>query len=282
LSLVNGAFSERFARIAAANGREVEVVEVPWGQVVTAEMVADRLRQSPDVDAVTVVHSETSTGALTEIEALAGVVHEAGDVVLLVDSVTGVGGAPVESDAWSLDFVLTGSQKALALPPGLALGVAQPTALARAEMQDHRGVYFDLLEFESNIIKHQTPNTPALSLLYALRAQLERIDTETVAGRWQRHDLMARRTWEWVAGRADRGLAILAPEGARSPTVTSITLPSNHTGPAVTAALKERGFVIGTGYGKLKETAIRIGHMGDHTVAELDALLEALGEVLDR
>ena len=167
LALVNGAFSDRFRKIAESNGLTVDVLEVPWGQIHTPGLVADKLRAG-GYDAVTVVHSETSTGALNPIKELAQVVHDSGDVVLLVDSVTGLAGAPVESDAWSLDFVLTGSQKALALPPGMALGVAQTSALERARGNTNRGTYFDFLDFEKNIEKNQTPNTPPLSLLYAL------------------------------------------------------------------------------------------------------------------
>ena len=179
LSLVNGAFSERFYRIALAHGVEAVALEVPLGAAHTPEVVAEALAKDW-YDAVTVVHSETSTGVLNPIRELAEVVHSKPGRLLLVDSVTGVAGAQVESDSWGLDFVLTGSQKALALPPGLALGVAQPAALERARSTPNRGVYFDLVEFESFILKNQTPNTPALSLMYALAAQVERIEAEGI------------------------------------------------------------------------------------------------------
>jgi len=281
LSLVNGAFSERFYRIALANGCEAHALEVPLGQVHTPEMVAQALRAQA-YDAVTAVHSETSTGALNPVAELAAVVHRSPGTLFLVDAVSSLAGTPVESDAWELDFVLTGSQKALALPPGLALGVAQPAALERAKASPQRGIYFDFVEFESYIRKHQTPNTPAVSLLFALAAQIQRIETETVEGRWARHRAMAERTWAWAAEMQSRGIAVgvLAPVGYRSPTVTCLTLPPGRTGPQVTEALKARGFTISAGYGALKDSTIRIGHMGDHTVAELDELLQALEEVL--
>lgn len=281
LSLVNGAFSERFYQIARACGFETDALRVPLGEAHAPERVADALR-GQSYDAVTVVHSETSTGVLNPIADLARVVHDAGDVVLLVDSVTGVAGAPVESDAWALDFVLTGSQKALALPPGLALGVAQDGMLARAREARNRGVYFDLVEFDKYLAKNQTPNTPALSLLYALQVQLQQIAAEGIEARWARHAAMAERCWQWAGEMTQRGtpLGVLAPPGCRSPTVTCLTLPPGRTGPAVTAALAARGWTIGAGYGELKDATIRIGHMGDHTVAELDALLAQLAEVL--
>jgi len=281
LSLVNGAFSERFFQIARACGVEAEALSVPLGQAHTPEMLADALKGG-GFDAVTVVHSETSTGALNPIADLARVAHGAGDVTLLVDSVTGIAGAPVESDAWELDFVLTGSQKALALPPGLAFAVARDTVLDRAKSKRDRGIYFDLVEFDKSIRKNQTPNTPALSLFYALAAQLADIRQETIEARWDRHAAMARRTWTWVDELRDSGvgISVLSPEGSRSPTVTCVALPPTHNGDAVNKAMKARGFTISAGYGTLKDTSIRIGHMGDHTVAELDVLLETLREVL--
>jgi len=281
LSLVNGAFSDRFHKIALACGLEADVLEAEWGGIHEPARLADALK-SGRYDAVTVAHSETSTGALNPIAELAKVTHAAGDVVLLVDSVTGVAGNPVESDAWALDFVLTGSQKALALPPGLAFGAAQPNLLERARTQKSRGIYFDFLEFEKFTLQNQTPNTPAISLLFALARQLDHIDAETLPVRWARHEAMARRTWEWAEQMTGHGVpvAVLAPEGHRSWTVSCLTMPPGKKGSDVNAAMKARGITISAGYGKLKDSTIRIGHMGEHTVAELDRVLAALEEVL--
>lgn len=281
LSLVNGAFAERFYRIALATGLEAEALEVDYGEVNTPEALAAAL-ESGDFDAVTVVHSETSTGVLNPIHELAAVAHEAGDVVLLVDTVSGAAGAELHTDDWELDFTLTGSQKALALPPGLAFGVANERILERASRKPDRGIYFDLIEFDRFIRKNQTPNTPAISLLYALAAQMQRFEAEGMENRWARHADMAANVYAWVDYMRGDGfeLRILAPEGYRSPTVTCIELPAPLTGPDVNRAMKERGYTITTGYGRLKEHFIRIGHMGDHTVAETERLLEVLEDVL--
>lgn len=281
LSLVNGAFSERFYQIALACGLEADALRVPLGDAHDPDRVAAALHGG-SYDAVTVVHSETATGVLNPIAEIARVVHEAGDVVVLVDSVTGIAGAPVETDGWALDMVLTGSQKALALPPGLALGVANDAVLARAREARGRGIYFDLVEFEKYLAKHQTPNTPALSLFYALEVQLRHIAAEGIEARWARHAAMAERCWQWADDMTQHGIpvGVLAPPGFRSPTVTCLTLPPGTTGPAVASAMAARGWTIGAGYGELKDATIRIGHMGDHTVAELDALLAQLAEVL--
>ncbi len=281
LSLVNGAFSDRFYRISAACGLDTDKLEAPLGNGFSADELAAAL-EGKDYDAVTVVHSETATGALNPIEQLAKAAHAAGDVVLLVDSVSGMAGARVETDAWGLDYVLTGSQKAFALPPGLAFCTASENVLERARQKKDRGIYFDLIEFDKYIRKNQTPNTPAVSLLYALQVQLEHITSEGIENRWKRHQAMAERTWRWVDEMRERGIAlsVLAPEGFRSPTVTCIRMPEGKLGSAVTSAMKSKGFVIGSGYGAEKDLMIRIGHMGEHTVAELEVLLEALGSVL--
>jgi predicted phosphoserine aminotransferase len=281
LCLVNGAFSERFYRIAKASGVEADPLEVALGEVNTPAALEKALRRGI-YDAVTVVHSETSTGVLNPIRELAQAARAAGDVVLLVDSVSGMAGTPVETDGWRIDFMLTGSQKCFALPPGLAFAAAQPNILERAKTKHDRGIYFDLIEFEKNIQKNQTPNTPALSLFYALDAQLQAIQRETIEARWARHQAMARRTYAWVEEMRERGilLEVLAPEGFRSPSVTCIKVPEGKSGSKISAEMKARGFVIASGYGPLKDATFRIGHMGDHTLDELDELLDVLREVL--
>ena len=282
LALVNGAFSERFARIATACGRETELMQVPLGASFDLGAVRAQLAARAWA-AITVVHSETSTGVLTDVHALTVLAHEF-DVPCLVDSVTGVGGTPVEADGWALDFVLTGSQKALALPPGLAFGVASERFIAQAKSGVARGVYFDLVEFESYGAKHQTPNTPALSLLYALDAQLPRIAAEGIEGRWARHAAMADATHAWVAAlaqRTGRAFGILAAPGQRSHTVTAVTVPDGLDGQTIVKSVAARGYVIGDGYGSLKGRTFRIGHMGDHTLATLAGCLAACDSAVD-
>ncbi len=282
LALVNGAFSDRFAKIGEACGFAVDRMEVPWGEAHDPAAVASRL-ETGDYDAVTVVHSETSTGVLNPIHELAGVVNRALDVVLLVDSVTGVGGAPMEGDAWQLDYVLTGSQKAMALPPGLAFALAGPRVMERSASATRKGVYFDLQAFAANLEKNQTPNTPAVSLLYSLHYQMGRMRAETMEGRWARHEAMRDRCVAWVDEMREGsgvGIEVLAPEGYRSPTVTCISLPEGMAGSQIARGMRDAGFVIAPGYGKLKDSHIRIGHMGDHTLDELNGVLAQLEEIM--
>lgn len=287
LCLSCGAFSRRFFDIARATGRAADVLEAEWGRPSLPEALREALSaERGRYDLVTVVHSESSTGVLNPVADLAAVVREFDDVLIAVDAVSSLAGAPVLTDEWGLDFVLTGSQKAVAVPPGLALAVASPRALERAAEVEHRGFYFDLLKFEKNLVERgQTPNTPAVSFIYALEAQVAAIHEEGLERRWARHDAMARRTYQWVAdlaARKDDAFAVLSPEGYRSPCVTSIMLPEGLTGPEVAARAKERGYTIAPGYGKLKETTFRIGHMGDHTVEELNELLDVLDRELAR
>lgn len=282
LSLVNGAFSARFAAVARQCERDMDVLDVPWGQAVDADVVRSKLA-STKYAAVTVVHSETSTGALTDIRAVTDAAHEHG-AVCLVDSVTGIGAAELLVDAWRLDFVLTGSQKALALPPGLAFAVASAEFIESARGQPDRGLYFDLVEFDAYAAKNQTPNTPAIPLLFAADVQLAAIVAETVEARWARHTAMANRTYEWVdalSSRHGNALHVLALEGRRTPSVTTITLPASLTASTVLRAVAERGYTIGSGYGKYKETTVRIGHMGDHTMEGLERCLAACDAAFD-
>jgi aspartate aminotransferase-like enzyme/phosphoserine phosphatase len=284
LSLTGGAFGERFADIAERCERQVERYAVEWGEPFSPDEVLRRLRAG-DHDAVTVVHSETSTGVLSPVREIAEAVRQAEnetgrEILLLVDGVSSVGGAPVETDGWGLDFLLTGSQKALALPPGLAFGTPSERLLARARTLPDRGRYLDLLDYVEEWERFQTPTTPAVNLLYALGVQLERIEAEGVERRWERHAEMAAACHRWVEERAGAGLGILAPAGGRSPTVTTITLPAGLDGPGVAERLAAEGFAIAPGYGKLKERTIRVGHMGDHSPGRLAVLLEALDGVL--
>jgi aspartate aminotransferase-like enzyme len=278
LSLVNGAFSARFAEIARSCGKEVEAWEIPWGEVHSPEDLELRLSRS-SYQAVTLTHSETSTGALQELESIAEVVRAYPDTLLLVDSVTGIAGIETLPDDWGVDFILTGSQKALALPPGLSFGVASDAMLERARSIPDRGWYFDIERLLANLARDQTPATPAVTLLYALEVQLERILAEGMDARWKRHQAMQERLVEWVAGMAGSGveIGVFAGEGHRSTTVSCLTVADPA---AIVFGMAERGWVIGGGYGKIMDITIRIGHMGDHTVEGLDRMLDVLGEVV--
>jgi aspartate aminotransferase-like enzyme len=281
LCLVNGAFSERFAHIASMCGRDVDRYDVAWGQIHTVPQLDERL-SIRKYSAITVVHSETSTGALNDVRAISDCAHRR-DIVCLVDSVSGLAGAELRFDEWNLDYALTGSQKALALPPGLSFAVASSAYIDQANGIRERGVYFDLVELDAYARRNQTPSTPALSLLYALEVQTQSIAAEGIEARWTRHKAMAARTQEWITKISDetgKKLGNIAPLGSQSPTVSTIRLPSDLPAENFTAAVAKRGIVIGSGYGKLKGSTFRIGHMGDHTVESVERCLAACSSVL--
>jgi aspartate aminotransferase-like enzyme len=273
LAITSGAFSERWAACARDLGMAVDVLESPWGTPVDPAEVRRALGKAR-YEAVTVVHSETSTGTLNDLAGIAGAVREASDAFVLADVVTSIAGSPVECDAWSLDFALSGSQKALALPPGLGVAFASQRFRERARARS-RAHYLRLSEAETFAEKHQTPYTPSTPHLFALDVQLDHILAETIEGRWARHDALRRRVESWAA---ERGHTCVPPEGARSWTVSCLRPQPGVSPEALVAKVKERGFTIGGGYGKWKASTFRIGHMGDVDMASLETLLAALDE----
>lgn len=278
LVVCSGFFGEMFARIAEGCGKEVIRASVPPGQVMEPEQLAVFL-EGPPVDAVALVHSESSTGALAPLRELAAVVHQHPDTLLLVDAVTSIGAMPVETDAWGLDFVFTGSQKALALPPGIALGVASERMLRRAASLGDRGFFLSLTHLHGAALKNLPLTTPALPVYHALARQLVRI--EAAGGlevRYARHAAMASRTAEWATDHPR--VRLLATPGRRSPAVSALELAPGSNPGDVVEQLERRGWQIATGLPPLTDRLLRIGHMGDLGLEHLDALLTELDAVL--
>ena len=278
LAVVGGHFGERFASVAEACGKEVVRAVVPPGRTLEPHHL-ERFLDGPGVDAVSIVHGETSTGALAPLEALARVVRAREDVLLLVDAVGSIGADRVETDLWQLDFVFTGSQKALAIPPGLALAAASKRMMERARAAHAPGRYFDLSRLEAATRERRPASTPPLPQLYALQAQLARIETGGgVEARWQRHAEMRARMEAWCE-RHPRS-PLLAPAGRRSAAVSALRLPGGVSAAVVVAALAGRGWAVAPGLGEDADSLLRIGHMGDLEPAHLDTLLLELEAVL--
>ena len=275
LHLICGAFSERWYDISRSLGYEADRVEVPWGEAIDPELVRQALRRA-DYDAVAFAHNETSTGVLNDAAAISAVIHAESDALVLVDTVSSMAGAPVEIDEWELDIVLTGSQKALSLPPGLAFFTLSDRAVGRAESVEHRGFYTDVLRYRS---KHQaagTITTPAISFLFAADLQLARILEEGVESRWARHRETQHVVERWAESRDFSFLA----RRHRSPTVSCLLPPRGVDASDLVARVAERGWTIGTGYGKLKPQAIRLGHMGEVGRSDIEAVLEIIDQVI--
>jgi len=277
LSCVNGAFSERWYQVAVTNGKQADRLEATWGEIIPPEKLAEALKKK-HYEAVTIVHNETSTGAENPMKDLAAAVHEVSpETLILVDAVSSLGGARIETDAWGLDFVLTSSQKCLALPPGMSFAAVSDRCLTKAETVDHRGWYFDLLRLEKHRIKNSTPMTPSVSLIWALNAQLDNMLAEGLENRFKRHQAMADRVQTWAM---EHGMEPLAPEGYRSKTVSTIKNLRGVDIGEFNKFLKTKGMIIANGYGDLKNKTFRIAHMGETQMHHVDELLEAFEEFL--
>jgi aspartate aminotransferase-like enzyme len=279
LVAVGGYFGEYFARIAGGCGKEVIRVHVHPGQAITPEQL-EQFLDGPEVDAVLVVHSESSTGALADVAGLARVVRKRTDALFLVDGVTSVGALPIEADRWEVDFYCTGSQKAMGLPPGLGFAVASERFLSRAEQQSDAGYYFSARRMVGIAREHLPWWTPAVSLLLALECQMRRIATQGGwPARWHRHQQMRELADRWVAGRSD--VRLMTPAGtARSPAISSVVLPERFRAAAVIEELERRGFLVGGALDPRHGQVVRIGHMGDLEPAHLATLLDHLGELI--
>ena len=277
LSCVNGAFSQRWYEVAKTNGKQADRLEVKWGQPITPQIVAEALKRK-EYDLITLVHNETSTGVQNPIQEIAAIVRRASPTTLIgVDAVSSLGGIKFEMDAWGLDIVLASSQKCLALPPGLALAAVSDRALAYAQKVPERGWYFDLVRMETHLYKDSTPATPAMSLIYALDLQLDRIINEGLEKRFSRHSAMAGLVQDWVLV---NGFEIFAQEGFRSQTVTTVSNTLRLDIAELNTFLMSRGMRIADGYGKLRGSTFRIAHMGETQIADINNLLAALDEFI--
>ena len=272
LCCMNGAFSDKWLDVARRCGLEAAGLQSEWGQPVDPAALRAELAKG-DYDAVTLIHNETSCGCQSDLPALAAVLRDFPEVISIVDTVSSFSAVPIEKDALGLDLVLTGSQKALALPPGLSLAAVSARALARAATAPDRGYYFDLVEFQKNHEGGMTPSTPTLALIYALESKLQDIAAEGIPARFARHLRLNRLVRAW--GEA-RGFRLFPRDGCGSVTLNCFANTRSLDLPAVNTRLKQRGFLIDGGYGKLKGQTFRISNMGDETDATIAELLAAL------
>ncbi len=268
LCFINGAFSERFYKVCVSNGKNATRVEIPWGEAVKPDRVKEELSRG-SFDAVTIVHNETSTGVMSPLADIADVVSEFDDVFLLVDAITSAAAVPIHlGEMAPIDYITTGSQKALALPPGLALLAVSERALERAATIENRGLYFDVLAMHKSWKKNQTPSTPTIALMQALKDRLAMILADE-GGWYGGHLERAELTREWARDRFE----IFAEAGFES---VSLTCIQNNRGISIAdlnGKLREHDMFLSNGYGDLKEKTFRIGHMGAVTMDDTRELL---------
>ncbi|MGD0004126.1 MAG: alanine--glyoxylate aminotransferase family protein [Anaerolineaceae bacterium] len=277
LCCVNGAFAERWYQVAVSNGKQADRLDVEWGMVVTPDRLADALKKK-HYEAVAIIHNETSTGAENPVKELTAVTHEVSpDTLVMVDAVSSLGGTLIDMDGWGIDYLLTSSQKCFALPPGLSLAAANDRAMKKAENVTNRGWYFDLVLMEKHRLKDSTPMTPVMPLIYALDVGLDRMLAEGLENRFARHAAMAKRTQSWAI---EHGMNPMSPEPYRSKTVSTIQNSHGWDISALNKFLLQRGMRIANGYGIWKDKTIRIAHMGEIQMNDVEALLAAFEEFM--
>src|SRR5882757_2620300 len=187
LNCMKGAFSDKWLDVSKKCGKDAEALQVPWGSPIRAEDI-DRKLATGQFDALTLIHNETSTGVMSPLEEIAALKKKYPEVMFIVDSVSSMTAVPLKFDELGVDVLLAGTQKAFAMPPGFAVFVCSPAALAKAATMKDRGYYFDLVEFQKNAEQNMTPSTPSVSHTYALASKLDEFFAEGLDARYARHE----------------------------------------------------------------------------------------------
>jgi predicted phosphoserine aminotransferase len=285
LHAVNGSFSGKWANLSEWCGRAVTKIKYDWGKAVKAEDIDKELSENK-YEAFCMVHNETSTGVMSDLKAISEVMKKHPDVLWFVDAVSSLAGVKIDVDKLGIDICLASSQKALALPAGIAVASINKRCYEKAEKVEGRGYYFDLLQLKKMYDKDQTPYTPSIPHLYALKKQLERIEKEGLDARFKRHKEMADYIRQWAL---KNNFELFAEKGYESNTVTCITNTKNLDMKAIKKDIAKKGYSIDSGYGKLnkkleeenKPTTFRIAHMGDLTLDEVKELTKELEGYFD-
>ncbi len=277
LCCMNGAFSDKWLDVARRNGLAAAGLQAEWGEPVDPAALRAALATG-EYDAVTLIHNETSCGCMSDLPALMAVLRDFPEVTSIVDTISSCSALPIKKDELGIDVMITGSQKAFALPPGLSIFSVSPRALAKAATLAGRGYYFDFLEFQKNHEGGMTPSTPVIPLIYALQSKLEDIAAEGLENRYARHARLNQTVRDWACA---KGFRLFPREGYGSVTLNCFANTRNVDLVALNKILKSKhALVIDGGYGKLKGKAFRISNMGDETDATIAALLKALGAAL--
>lgn len=284
LHAVNGAFSKKWSEISASCGKEMAAVKFENGKSVKAEEI-DKALSTGEYEAFCMVHNETSTGVASDLEKLSAVIKKHPNVLWFVDAVSSLAGMKIETDKLGIDICFASSQKALALPAGIAVASISARAYKKAEAVTGRGYYFDILELKKAYDKNETPYTPSIPHLYALKKQLERIEAEGIENRFKRHAEMAEYVRQWTKR---NGFVMFSEEGAHSNTISCIINTRKVDFKAVKKEMAKKGFSIDSGYGKMNEkleaegkpTTFRIAHMGDLTLDEIKQMTAELEKLI--
>lgn len=276
ISLSVGAFGERFAEIAERFGLNVVRVTSPWGQDANLYRLHVTLAETPGVRAVLMTHNETSTGVQNDVREAARIIDVSDqDPLLIVDAISSLGAANIPVDKWRIDVAITASQKAWMAPPGLTMLSVSERAWEAASRATLPRFYWDFAEASRYLAKGETPYTPAVSLLFGLRASLRLITDEGLPNVFRRHEQLR----DMVRAEARRiGLEPFAPDSIASRTVTALRVPEDLTAREITSAMRERGVIIAGGQGSYEDRLVRIGHMGHVDEEDMRVVMSTLKE----
>jgi aspartate aminotransferase-like enzyme len=283
LNCMCGAFSDKWLDVSKRCGKEADAFQVGWGSPIRAADV-DKKLATGQFDALTLIHNETSTGVMSPLDEIVALKKKYADVMFIVDSVSSMTAVPLKFDEIGVDVLLAGTQKAFALPPGLAVFVCSPAALAKAATMKDRGYYFDLVEFQKNAEQNMTPSTPSIGHVFALSSKLDEFFAEGLEARYARHRKTNQMVRDWAA---KQGFNLFPEPGFESVTLTCINNGAKPGSRAVDVPklqklVKEQGFLIDGGYGKIKGTTFRISNMGDETEATMKDLIAALDSAVGK
>jgi len=277
LNCMCGAFSDKWFDVAKRCGKNAESLQVEWGKHIDHKEV-DRQLATGKFDTVTLIHNETSTGVMNPLPEICCTLAKYPDIALIVDTVSSFSGVKIEMDALGIDVMLTGAQKALALPPGFSLFSVSDKAFARAEEISNRGFYFDFIEFKKQQAEWMTPSTPSIGHIHALQSKLQEIFAEGLDARFERHARTNSIVHDWVR-RA--GFDFFAKEGFRSKTLTCVRNNRGIDVLKLARDLREKHhIVIDPGYGKIRGQTFRLSNMGDETDETVSHLLSCLDDCL--
>jgi aspartate aminotransferase-like enzyme len=276
LVVTAGAFGDRWCALATAYGADVQELRYAWGETPQPEDLRARIDET-GAEVVVLVHSETSTGVVADVQSLARVAREHGALVV-VDAVSSLGAVPLETDAWGLDVVVAGSQKALMTPPGLAVTTVSPLAWKRAGRSTTPRFYFDWEKMQASLETGSTPFTPAVTLVAALDAALGLLLDEGLEVAFARHAALGRACRE---GAKAMGLELYSPDEDRSAVVTAILTPDGVDAKELVLELRDRfGITVAGAHGELGSRMFRIGHIGYFDVLDITTALTAVETLL--
>jgi aspartate aminotransferase-like enzyme len=276
----NGKFGERWAEVAEAYGLNAEIIKAEWGQPLDPENFREKLEADTEkqIKAVIITHSETSTGVLNDLETINRHVKAHGEALIMVDAVTSLGAVNIPMDAWGIDVIASGSQKAYMIPPGLGFVAVSPKAWEAYKTAKLPRYYLDLGKYRKEAAKNTTPFTPPVNMFFGLQVTLQMMKAEGLENVFARHKRLMTTTRAAVKA---LGLPLLAADDAASPAITSVMPPESVDAQKVRTLMKKRfDIALADGQDHLKGKIFRIGHLGFVSDRDILAAISSLEAVL--